>query len=136
MQVARLIDLWQILLTFSFFRPMHFSSPKYESEFCQRPNFLPLQQNHPYHPRQWSGLIGYDGIQNRISKAVKTGLDTTFTFYVRDAQGNVMGVYTRTRAATPTITWAEQYLYGSGCKQSGITDQARISLPSVNETKL
>jgi RHS repeat-associated protein len=30
------------------------------------------------------------------------------------AQGNVLGVYTRTTAATPTITWSEQYLYGSG----------------------
>jgi RHS repeat-associated protein len=53
-------------------------------------------------------------MQNRVMKAVKTGLDTVFTFYVRDAQGNVMGVYTRTTAATPTITWSEQYLYGSG----------------------
>jgi hypothetical protein len=33
---------------------------------------------------------------------------------VRDAQGNVLGVYNRTTAATPTITWAEQYIYGSG----------------------
>jgi hypothetical protein len=77
----------------------------------------------------------YDGMQIRISKVVRTLTDTVFTFYVRDAQGNVMGVYTRTTAATPTITWGEQYLYGSGSKQSGISDQARISLPSVNETK-
>jgi hypothetical protein len=48
-------------------------------------------------------------MQNRAMKAVATGVDTVFTFYVRDAQGNVMGVYTRTTAATPTITWAEQY---------------------------
>jgi hypothetical protein len=36
-------------------------------------------------------------MQNRAMKAVKTGLDTVFTFYVRDAQGNVLGVYTRSR---------------------------------------
>jgi RHS repeat-associated protein len=53
-------------------------------------------------------------MQNRAMKAVKTGIYTTFTFYVRDAQGNVLGIYTRTTAATPTITWSEQYLYGSG----------------------
>jgi RHS repeat-associated protein len=53
-------------------------------------------------------------MQNRIMKAVKTGVDTVFTFYVRDAQGNVLGVYTRTTAGTPTIKWAEQYIYGSG----------------------
>jgi hypothetical protein len=33
--------------------------------------------------------FGYDGMQNCAMKAVKTGLETTF--YVRDAQGNVMG---------------------------------------------
>jgi hypothetical protein len=59
-------------------------------------------------------VFGYDGMQNRIMKAVRTGVDTVFTFYVRDAQGNVLGVYNRTTAATPTITWAEQYIYGSG----------------------
>jgi RHS repeat-associated protein len=53
-------------------------------------------------------------MQNRIMKAVKTGVDTVFTFYIRDAQGNVLGVYTRTTAGTPTIKWAEQYIYGSG----------------------
>jgi hypothetical protein len=29
--------------------------------------------------------FGYDGMQNRAMKAVKTGVDTVFTFYVRDA---------------------------------------------------
>jgi hypothetical protein len=53
-------------------------------------------------------------MQNRISKAVRTLTNTVFTFYVRDAQGNVMGIFTRTTAATPTITWGEQCLYGSG----------------------
>jgi RHS repeat-associated protein len=59
-------------------------------------------------------VFGYDGMQNRAMKAVATGTDTVFTFYVRDAQGNVMGVYNRTTSGTPTITWAEQYIYGSG----------------------
>jgi RHS repeat-associated protein len=58
--------------------------------------------------------FGYDTMQNRIMKAIITGVDTVFTFYVRDAQGNVLGVYTLTTAGTPTIIWAEQYIYGSG----------------------
>lgn len=59
-------------------------------------------------------VFGYDGMQNRIMKAVHSGFDTTFTFYVRDAQGNVLGVYNRFSGNPSTITWAEQYIYGSG----------------------
>jgi RHS repeat-associated protein len=73
-----------------------------------------LRQSRVYHLRHYQVIFGYDGMQNRISKAVRTLTDTVFTFYVRDAQGNVLGIYTRTTAATPTITWTEQYLYGSG----------------------
>jgi RHS repeat-associated protein len=62
----------------------------------------------------------YDASGNRISKSVEIpGNNTQHTFYVRDAQGNVLGVYTRYVPAMPspndkyTLKWAEQHLYGS-----------------------
>lgn len=56
--------------------------------------------------------FGYDAMQNRVMKAfIKTNTsDTTFTYYIRDAQGNVMAVYERQK---DTVIWREQYLYGS-----------------------
>ena len=36
------------------------------------------------------------------------------TYYVRDSQGNTMAVYRRYRlGSADSITWKEQYLYGS-----------------------
>ena len=60
----------------------------------------------------YNGNYGYDPAQNRVVKARIDSLaaDTTFTYYYRDAQGNVMGVYTRHQ---DTLTWQEQHLYGS-----------------------
>jgi hypothetical protein len=45
-------------------------------------------------------------MQNRIMKAVRTGVDTVFTFYVRDAQGNVLGVYSRTNTTHEIVNLA------------------------------
>jgi len=53
----------------------------------------------------------YDAGGNRTSKKVITSGDTTKTFYVRDAQGNVLAVYEKINTAA--ITWEEQHLYGS-----------------------
>jgi RHS repeat-associated protein len=53
----------------------------------------------------------YDAAGNRTSKAVTIGTATTTTYYVRDAQGNVMAVYEK-QAANP-LRWTEQHLYGS-----------------------
>ena len=62
-----------------------------------------------------SGLVfEYDAIGNRISKTVipVTG-DVTTTYYVRDAMGNVMAVYTHTASDTATFVITEQHIYGS-----------------------
>jgi RHS repeat-associated protein len=54
---------------------------------------------------------GYDAGGNRTVKTVGTGETLSKTFYVRDAQGNVLAVYKR--KASEAITWQEQHLYGS-----------------------
>ena len=54
---------------------------------------------------------GYDPSGNRTSKTVTHGDTTTITFYVRDAQGNVMAVYTQKDETA--LRWTEQHLYGS-----------------------
>ena len=48
----------------------------------------------------------YDASGHRVSKT----LGTSTTWYVRDAQGNALGVYDNSNS---TITWKEQQLYGS-----------------------
>ncbi len=61
----------------------------------------------------------YDGLGNRIAKHVTEGGDVTSTYYVLDAQGNVMNVYTgNTRAVdgggtTYYLYLSERNLYGS-----------------------
>lgn len=62
-----------------------------------------------------SGLVfDYDAAGNRIGKTVipVTG-DVTTTYYVLDAQGNVMAVYTHTASDTATFVLNEQHIYGS-----------------------
>lgn len=54
---------------------------------------------------------GYDPGGNRTYKKVKVEDTVTTTFYIRDAQGNVMGIYTR--KDEESIKWSEQHLYGS-----------------------
>jgi RHS repeat-associated protein len=53
---------------------------------------------------------GYDAGGNRTTKIVSGSADTT-TFYVRDAQGNVLAIYTK--KGTDDLHWSEQDLYGS-----------------------
>lgn len=59
----------------------------------------------------------YDAGGNRINKKVADNTGSTTTHYVRDAQGNVMGVYSyKGNTAGTTLTqgsWNEQHLYGS-----------------------
>ena len=55
--------------------------------------------------------FGYDASGSRTSKAVTAGSTITTTYYVRDAQGNVMAVYEQ-QAANP-LKWTEQHLYGN-----------------------
>ncbi|MBV4358902.1 LamG-like jellyroll fold domain-containing protein [Pinibacter aurantiacus] len=57
----------------------------------------------------------YDAGGNRISKSVATVDGTTITHYVRDAQGNTLGVYEYKANNNVVIQgkWLEQQLYGS-----------------------
>jgi RHS repeat-associated protein len=60
----------------------------------------------------------YDAAGNRISKTVEKNNQKSITWYVRDAQGNVMATYTSESASsTPLqgfeIKESERYLYGS-----------------------
>ena len=55
-------------------------------------------------------VFGYDAAGNRTTKKVSGGADTT-TFYVRDAQGNVLAIYSKKGAGS--LLWNEQDLYGS-----------------------
>jgi RHS repeat-associated protein len=52
----------------------------------------------------------YDAGGNRISKIVTKDAIATTTWYVRDAQGNVMGIYTHKNSV---LSLSEQHLYGS-----------------------
>ena len=54
--------------------------------------------------------FGYNAMQQRVLKRVVLAGDTTRTYYIRDAQGNTMGVYTR---HNDSVTWREQYIFGS-----------------------
>ncbi len=59
---------------------------------------------------------GYDAGGNRINKQVENNGLVTNTHYVRDAQGNVLGVYeykANTAGALTHSEWTEQHLYGS-----------------------
>ncbi|GAA4321071.1 RHS repeat-associated core domain-containing protein [Flaviaesturariibacter amylovorans] len=53
----------------------------------------------------------YDAAGNRIGKKVTVNGLSTYTFYVRDAQGNTLGIYTKT--GNQPVQWGEQMLYGS-----------------------
>ena len=54
--------------------------------------------------------FGYNAMQQRVLKRVVLAGDTTRTYYIRDAQGNTMGVYTR---HNDSVTWREQSIFGS-----------------------
>jgi RHS repeat-associated protein len=54
--------------------------------------------------------FGYNAMQQRVVKRVAQNGDTTRTYYIRDAQGNTMGVYTR---HNDSVSWREQYIFGS-----------------------
>jgi len=57
----------------------------------------------------------YDPAGNRISKSVVHGTDSTVTWYARDAQGNVLSVYTYGDPAVHgrDLTQTELHIYGS-----------------------
>ena len=54
--------------------------------------------------------FSYNAMQQRVVKRVAQSGDTTRTYYIRAAQGNTMGVYTR---HNDSVSWREQYIFGS-----------------------
>lgn len=54
----------------------------------------------------------YDAGGNRTRKRVNNNDTISLTWYVRDAQGNVMAVYSN-KEGTDEMIWKEQHLYGS-----------------------
>lgn len=94
-----------------------------------------------------TGIVyDYDALGNRLQKQVVADGNKTITWYVRDAQGNTIAVYSWRGGANsnPTVlalgggvsgqTWDEQHLYGSnrlGMWKPGIT--VPITLNTVTD---
>ena len=68
----------------------------------------PLSVDYPSENRQV--IYRYSPMQQRVMKAHITNQDTLSTYYIRDAQGNVLAIYER---QTDVVSWKEQYIYGS-----------------------
>lgn len=68
--------------------------------------------------------FAYDGLGTRISKTITNPNKEVTTFYVRDAQGNVMAVYENTQSGTNnTLAIKEHQIYGS----------SRLGIANVNK---
>lgn len=58
--------------------------------------------------------FGYDAQQNRFKKRVQKDGKTDINYYLRDAQGNTLAIYSKTERSEGTFFfWDEQHLYGS-----------------------
>lgn len=59
----------------------------------------------------------YDALGNRIGKIAESGTNKAYTWYVRDAIGNLMGVYTANGSSTNLssldLNQTEKYIYGN-----------------------
>ena len=77
----------------------------------------------------------YDASGNRISKAVTTNGQTNYTYYVRDASGNVMSVYEKNSTLNGNLlTQSEVHLYGSSrLGVININRQAEVFTPGPND---
>ena len=75
----------------------------------------------------------YDAMGNRIAKHIYSSSNNweKSTFYVRDAQGNVMSVYEETNPSMPSYQMQEQHIYGS--YRIGMrTDEKEMIAATVN----
>ncbi|MBK9379707.1 MAG: hypothetical protein IPN39_00045 [Chitinophagaceae bacterium] len=72
----------------------------------------------------------YDAAGNRTGKRVNNNDTISITWYVRDAQGNVMAVYSN-KEGTEDIVWKEQHLYGSSRLGMWRADTTVPALPPV-----
>lgn len=69
--------------------------------------------------------FSYDPAGNRIYKKVtSTGQPATSTYYIRDAQGNILSTYT---LKDDTVRWNEQMMYGSA--RLGLVNMNHITAP-------
>ncbi|MCC5945311.1 MAG: hypothetical protein JJT94_10270, partial [Bernardetiaceae bacterium] len=55
----------------------------------------------------------YDASGNRISKTVSGSSASNTTYYIRDASGNIMGIYVKDLATTDPAKLSEQPIYGA-----------------------
>ncbi|HEY0679882.1 MAG TPA: polymorphic toxin-type HINT domain-containing protein [Chitinophagaceae bacterium] len=55
----------------------------------------------------------YDPAGNRVKKILTVGSDPTTTWYIRDAQGNSIAVYSDKHNGTSGMWWKEQHMYSS-----------------------
>lgn len=79
----------------------------------------------------------YDPGGNRVSKSVIHGVDTTTTWYVRDAQGNVLSVYTYGDPAVHgrDLTQTELHVYGSSrLGMWKVSNDVQIAPPVISTT--
>ena len=77
-------------------------------------------------------FYGYDASGNRISKTVTKPGSSLTTWYVRDASGNVMSVYTRGDNSQNggNLTQAETHLYGSS-RIGFFKPNLNVEMPSI-----
>lgn len=73
----------------------------------------------------------YDAMGNRIAKHIYSSSNNweKSTFYVRDAQGNVISVYEETNPSTPSMKLIEQHIYGSS--RLGMNTQEKEMIAAV-----
>jgi RHS repeat-associated protein len=77
----------------------------------------------------------YDATGNRIYKKVTSAGQEKYTYYIKDAQGNSMALYSRTDAGV--VEWGEQHLYGSsrlGVHRFDMPVPAGAPLPAAGAT--
>ena len=80
----------------------------------------------------------YDALGNRIKKLVKPDVNVpanwVTTWYIRDAQGNVMATYKQDNTQNPTLTLKEQHLYGSDRLGMRTKETTTQDLGDINNT--
>ena len=80
--------------------------------------------------------FSYNAMQQRVVKRVSQNGDTTRTYYIRDAQGNTMGVYSR---HNDSVSWREQYIFGSSrlglYRADTLVNKGLLSISKIYEGK-
>ncbi len=75
---------------------------------------------------------GYDPGGNRTTKKVNINDTVTTSYYVRDAQGNVLAIYSK--KDEDSLKWNEQHLYGSSRLGMWLPDSLPTSPPIVMDS--